>query len=93
MFKIYSLKYAFCFNVLDSFLINAKFCRFVFSLKFHTVSPTGTVTYSEVRAFIEKQPDIMIQCKSIATVNETLILTGNHLVFAREKIASQFNPM
>ena len=60
---------------------------------FYTVSSTGMVTYSEVRAFLEKESDIMIQCKSISTVNETLILTGNHLIFAREKFASQFNPM
>ena len=65
----------------------------LYFLKFYTVSSTGTVTYSEVRAFLEKESDIMMKCKSISTVNETLILTGNHLVFAREKFASKFNPM
>ena len=35
----------------------------------------------------------MTQYKSIATVNETLILTGNHLIYARENFDDKFNPM
>ena len=53
---------------------------------------SGTLSYSEVRAFLKKQPSVMTQCKLIATVNESIILTGNHLVFAREKFTDQFNP-
>ena len=62
-------------------------------LFFDTVSATGTVIFSEVKSFLQKQPDIMIQCKSIATLNKSLILTGNHLVFARKKLSVHFNPM
>ena len=57
------------------------------------VSLSGKLTYSEVRAFLKKQPHIMTQCKSIVTVNETINLTGNHLVFARENSDDQFNEM
>ena len=60
---------------------------------YSVVSSTGTVTYSEVTAFLKKQPNKMTQCKSIVTVNGTLTLTGNHLVYARKSFADQFNPM
>ena len=64
-----------------------------FLLLFHTVSSTGAIIYSEIRAFLEKQPNKMTYFKSIATVNETFFMTGNHLIFARETFAAQFNPM
>ena len=60
---------------------------------FDIVLLSGSVTYSEVRTFLKKQPDVMTQCKLIATANETLILTGNHLVYARENFDDHFNPM
>ena len=67
------------------------FC-FVF-LYFDIVLPTGTITYSEVRAFLKKQSGIITQYRSIVTVNETLTLTGNHLIYARENSADQFFPV
>ena len=57
------------------------------------VSSTGTITYSEVTGFIKKWPNQMTQYKSTATVNETITLTGNHLVYARKYFAEQFYTM
>ena len=88
-----SPKYALCFKVLFYCLTHMGFCINIILFKFNTVSSSGTVTYSEVKAFLENKPDTMIEFKSIATINETLILTGNHLIFARQKFAAQFNPM
>ena len=55
------------------------------------VSSTGT--YSEVKAFLQRQPNILYQYKSIATMKETIILSGNHLIYARKNLDDQFNPM
>ena len=60
---------------------------------FITVSANGRVMYSTIEAFLEKQPNMVTEYRSIATVNETLILTGNHLVYARRSADDQFNPM
>ena len=57
------------------------------------VSSTETITYTEVTAFLKRQPNILTQCKSIATMKETIILTGNHLIYARKTLDDQFNPM
>ena len=57
------------------------------------VSSSGTDTYSEIRAFLKKQPNMVMQFKSIATLNESLTLTGNHLLYAQKTINDQFNPM
>ena len=60
---------------------------------FDIVSSAGIVTYSEVTSFLKKQPNIMTEYKSITTLNGTITLTGNHLVYARKVFADQFNPM
>ena len=57
------------------------------------VSSTGTIFYSEVRAFLEKQPHIVNQYKSIATANAELTVTGSHLVYARKNFEDQFKPL
>ena len=57
------------------------------------VSSSGVITYSKVTAFLKKQPRVIRQYKSIATVNETLTLSGNHLIFARKTTADVFNTM
>ena len=90
MIKIYSLNYALCFSPLSHICQILRICIFLF---IDTVSSTGKVTHSEVIAFLEKKPDIMAEFKSITTINETIILTGNHLVFARERFSTQFIPM
>ena len=60
---------------------------------FDIVSPTGAVIYSELKTFLKKQPDVITTYKSIATANETIILTRNHLLYTRENLDDQFNPM
>ena len=65
----------------------------VFCFMYLTVSSSGTVTYSDVRTFLKKQPNIMIQYKSIVMLNGTLAITGNHLIYARKTFAEELNPM
>ena len=65
----------------------------IFLCYFDKVSSNGKVMYSKVGAFLKKWPNIMTQYKSITTVNGTISLTGNHLVYARRNILDQFNPM
>ena len=61
---------------------------------FNTVSSDGTITYSEVRIFLEKRADGILEFKSITTyLDQTLTLTGNHLVYARKTCNDKFNPM
>ena len=57
------------------------------------LSPTGVATYGEVKAFLKKQPNVVAKYTSIVTSNETLILTGNHLIYARSHFEDQFKPM
>ena len=57
------------------------------------VSSAGIVAYSEVRTFLKKQPSIMTRYKSIATLNGTLAVTGNHLIYARKTFAKELSPM
>ena len=61
---------------------------------FNVVLSSGTVTYSEVRAFLEKELTVITKYKSITTIwNETLTLTGNHLIYARKNCTDKFDPM
>ena len=64
----------------------------VFHFLFLLVSVSGTVTYSEVRIYLKKQSDIIMKYKSIGFGNKTLLLTGNHLVYARGG-NGKFNPV
>ena len=57
---------------------------------FYEVSQSDVVIYSEVTAFLKKQPNIMTQYKSIHTGNSTLTLTENHLVYGRKHFAARF---
>ena len=61
-----------------------------FLLLLSTVSSTGAITYSEVRAFLKKQPTIITEYKSITTLGKEIItLTGNHLLYGRKGFAEQ----
>ena len=51
------------------------------------------VGYSEVRAFLKKQQDIIAQYKSITTVNKTITLSRDHLIYARKSFVGQLSPM
>ena len=57
------------------------------------VSSTGTVKYSAITVFLKNQPKRVTEYKSIATLNETLTLSGNHLIYARKSVDDQYNPM
>ena len=59
-----------------------------------SVSPTGKNKHSEVVAFLEKLPNVINQFLSITTFdNETLILTGNHQLYAKKRFDDQFHPV
>ena len=57
------------------------------------VSSSGTVKYSVIKAFLKNQPKRVTEYKLIATLNETLTLSGNHLIYARKSVDDQYNPM
>ena len=57
------------------------------------VSSSGIVTYSEVKTFLKKKPDMVLGFKSISFWNETLTLTGNYLLYAKENSVDKFHPM
>ena len=79
------VKLTLCFKMLTH-------CK-VFNLIFVSFSSTGEATYAEVTAFLKKRPNAVVQYTSIVTSNETLTLTGNHLVYARSHFENQFKPM
>ena len=60
---------------------------------FNVVSKTGELTYNEITAFLKQQPNTITQYKSIKTVNKTITLTENHLIYGRKNSAKQFIPM
>ena len=57
------------------------------------VSSSGSVIYSEVRSFLKKKQKIITGYMSIVTGNETLTLTGNHLVYASKRSDDQYKSM
>ena len=57
---------------------------------FDTVTSTGSVTYSEIRAFLKKQPNMINHYKTITTADETVTLTLNHLIYARTCFGYKF---
>ena len=60
----------------------------------NVVLSSGAVIYSEVRAFLEKDFTVITKYKSLTTIwNETLTLTGNHLIYGRKNCTDKFNPM
>ena len=60
----------------------------------YLVSSEGRVAYNEVRAFLHKQPTVTKEYKSITTsLNTTISLSGNHLIFARKVFTDKFQPM
>ena len=58
------------------------------------VSKFGIVRYSEVVSFLQKEANVVAKYESITTShNESIQLSGSHLVFARKHIDEKFNPM
>ena len=59
---------------------------------FEIATSAATVTYSEIITFIEKKPNVVVNFKSITTSqNETLTLSGKHLIFARGSSSNKFS--
>ena len=60
----------------------------------YLVSKDGSLIYSEVTSFLEKQQDTTTVYKSIATSgNKTIHLTGNHPIYTRKSGTDRFYPM
>ena len=54
----------------------------------------GKISYSEVRTFLMKDYSVINMYKSITTsMNRTITLTGNHLIYAKIDKGNQFYPM
>ena len=54
----------------------------------------GSITYSEVRTFMKKQSTMVGMYRSITTsLNKTISLSGDHLIYARSPGTDKFNPM
>ena len=61
---------------------------------FGVVSLTGNIMYSEVRTFLHMEPELITKYKAITTFNnESITLSGNHLVYAREMYTDRFIPL
>ena len=67
--------------------------QYFYLLYFGTASSTGVITYSKVRSFLKNQQNTITQYQAIETVNKTVMLTGNHLIFARKYFAKKFDLM
>ena len=76
------------------------FTRLTFKLNKHKiffsykVSSDGTITGSEIRLFLKKQHNVTSIYKTLETSwNNSITLTGNHLIYARQSTNDKFNPM
>ena len=60
----------------------------------YLVSPDGTIEFSEVRTFLEKKVEVTNTYKSITTSrNNTISLTGNHLIYTKKSHIDKFVAM
>ena len=51
----------------------------------------GSLKYSEVTAFLQRQHSVVTQYKSITTLsNETITVSPSHLIYTRENINDKF---
>ena len=72
----------------------ASFRQLILSYFATLVSENGEITFSEVKAFIEKQPHVTAIYKSISTSsNQTITLSPNHLIYARKVETEKYLPM
>ena len=61
---------------------------------YYVVSTTGGFKYSEVVTFLKKDPTTITKYQLIRTLyNESIILSGNHLMYGRKLGSDEFNPM
>ena len=58
------------------------------------VSPDGTIIYTKVKGFLDKMPTTIAKYKSIETsYNNTLTVSGQHLIYAKRKGTNKFKPV
>ena len=60
---------------------------------FVTVLSNGSLTHSEVRTFLHKDGNKIVTYKIIKTLDGSLALSKNHLVFSRRTYNDTFKPM
>ena len=54
----------------------------------------GRHTHGKIITFLKKQHNVIMEYKSITTsLNNTINLSGNHLIYARTSCSDQFHPM
>ena len=49
--------------------------------------------YSEVKIFLKAQQDVINNYKSITCGNKTIVLSENHLIYAKQTYNDRFTPM
>ena len=65
-----------------------------FSAIYPPVSSEGRLQHSEVRTFLRKEESVIALYRSITTSgNNTISLSGNHLIHARKISNDKFTPM
>ena len=63
-------------------------------LLFQTDASNGKTTYRAVKSFLKRQPAVIMNYRTITTFrNETLSLSGSHLIYARQISNAKFTPM
>ena len=66
----------------------------IYNVIFHSVSSGGKLRYSEVKAFLQKKDSVSVVYKLIKTsVNSSIHLSENHLIYARKDRNDKFIPM
>ena len=75
-----------------SLLLHLK-ATFVFFLFGRPVSSDGSVTSTEVRTFLKKQPARITKYMLLTTPMDNVSLLQNHLIYARKSCANKFKPM
>ena len=66
----------------------------IFITIYYIVSAFGVVTYSEVRTFFHKSKGSTSMYKLLTTdMNNTISLSGNHLIYTRKNEMDTFNAL
>ena len=60
---------------------------------YDTVSAVGVVTYSEVKTFFKKRSSISMYKLITTNMNNTISLSGDHLIYAKKNENGIFQPM
>ena len=53
----------------------------------------GSVVYSEVRLFLQRKSKVISTFLSITTLNKTITLSDEHLIYSRKVDSPKFNPV